>query len=72
MFTSGFKWSVCCSSFNCLCRVLYIIVCSYVPFLLAVVLSVHFRLTASDYPFGIFNLLCINNDNAMKYLQLAI
>jgi hypothetical protein len=36
--------------------VLYIVVCPFVLFLLAIVLSVRLRYTDSDYPFGIFKL----------------
>ena len=35
---------------------LWIVVCSFVLFLLAIVLSVLLRYTDSDYPFGIFKL----------------
>ena len=42
--------------------VLQIVVCPFVLFLLAIVLSVLLRYTGSDYPFGIFKpLLCIDN-----------
>ena len=37
-------------------NVLYIVVCLFVRFLLAIVLSVLLRFTDSDYPFGIFEL----------------
>ena len=36
--------------------VLLIVVCPFVPFLLAIVLPVLLRYTDSDYPFGIFKL----------------
>ena len=45
-------WVSCCSMFCFLCRVLLIIVCHDVLFLLPNVLSVLLRFTASDYPFG--------------------
>ena len=40
----------------CVCF-FYIVVCPFVPFLLAIVLSVILRYLDSDYPFGIFKLL---------------
>ena len=39
--------------------VLLIVVCSFVLFLLAIVLSVLLRYADSDYPFGIFKLFLI-------------
>ena len=47
---------LCGSTFSFLCSVLYIIVCSFVIFLAAIVLSVLLRLPASDYPCDIFKL----------------
>ena len=41
---------------NCISLVLQVIVCPFVRFLLAIVLSVLLRYTDSDYPFGIFKL----------------
>jgi hypothetical protein len=41
-----------------MCSVLYIVVCPFVLFLLAIVLSV-LRFTYSDYPFGILKLFLI-------------
>ena len=46
-------WDSCCSILNFLCSVLYIVVCPFVLFLLATVLSVLLRFTDSDYPFVI-------------------
>ena len=46
---------LCGSTFGFLCSVLYIIVCSFVVFLVAIALSA-LRLPASDYPFDIFKL----------------
>jgi hypothetical protein len=42
------------------------IVCSFIRFLLAIVLSVFLRFTASDYPFGIFKLFFNNFINIIK------
>ena len=42
--------------------VLWIVVCPFILFLLAIVLSVLLRLTDSDYPFGIFKLFLSKND----------
>ena len=53
VFTHGFSLSSCCSIFSFLCNVLYIMFCSFVPFLLTIVLCVLLRYTASDYPFDI-------------------
>ena len=41
---------------NCISLVLQVIVCPFVLFLLAIVLSVLLRSTDSEYPFGIFKL----------------
>ena len=41
------------------CEVIVIVVCPFVLFLLAIVLSVLLRYTDSDYPFGIFKLFLI-------------
>jgi hypothetical protein len=41
------------------CSVLCIIVCPFVPFLLAIVLSVLLLFTASDYIFSIFKLFLL-------------
>jgi len=43
--------------------VLYIVVCPFVLFLLAIVLSVFLRFTDSDYPFGIFKLFSLKISN---------
>ena len=53
-FTPGFQWGSCYSIFSFMCNVLQIVVCPFVLFLLAIVLSVLLRFTDSDYPFGIF------------------
>ena len=50
---SQILWGSCCLIFSFLCSVLYFIVCPFVVFLVAIVLSV-LRFMASDYPFGIF------------------
>jgi hypothetical protein len=39
-----------------LCSVLWIVVCTFILFLVAIVFSVPFQLAASDYPFVIFKL----------------
>ena len=44
----GCKWGSCYSIFSFLCNVLYIVACPFVLFLLAIVLSVLLRITASD------------------------
>ena len=49
------QWGSCYSIFGFLCNVLLIVVCPFVHFPLAIVLSV-LRFTDSDYPFGIFKL----------------
>ena len=46
--------------------VLQIVVCPYVLFLLAIVLSVLFRYSNSDYPFGIFELF-LNNFRLLSF-----
>ena len=51
-FTTGFQCGSCYSIFSCM----WIVVCPFVLFLLAIVLSVLLRYTDSDYPFGIFKL----------------
>ena len=43
--------------FSFMCNSLQIIACPFILFLLAIVLSVLLRFTASDYPFGIYKLL---------------
>jgi hypothetical protein len=43
---------------------LWIFVCPFVLFLLAIVLSVLLRLTDSDYPFGIFKLFFRKKDHS--------
>jgi len=54
-FTPDLKWCSCCSTFTFLCNDLSAIVCLFVLFLLAIVLSDPLFM-ASDYPFGIFKL----------------
>jgi len=49
----GFWWGSCYSIFSFMCMFCDIVVCPFVLFLLAVLLSV-LLFTASDYPFGIF------------------
>jgi hypothetical protein len=44
-----------------------IVVCPFVLFLLAIVLSVLLRYTASDFPFGIFKLFLIKY---FEYMQI--
>ena len=45
---------------------LLIVVCPFVLFLLAIMLSVHLRFTDSDYPFDIFKLFLGNTEGASK------
>ena len=56
-FTPGFQWGLCYFIFSFRC-VLEIVFCPFVPFLLAIVLSV-LRYTDSDDHFGIFNLFLL-------------
>ena len=46
-----FQCSSCCSIFSFMCNVLYIIIWPFVLFLLAIVMCVLLRFTASDCPF---------------------
>ena len=55
-FTPVFLWGLCYSIFSFLCSFLYITACSFVLFLLAIMLSILLQFTDSDYPFDIFNL----------------
>ena len=48
--------------------VLYIVVCPFVLFLLAIVLSVDLRYTDSAYPFGIFKLFLYSKINSKKLM----
>ena len=50
---TGFQWGSYCLIFSFLCSVLQIIVCHFVPLLLAIVLSVLLPFTSSAYPYGI-------------------
>jgi len=52
--------------------VLQIVVCPFVLFLLAIVLSVLLRYTDSDYPFGIFKLFLANLIIFISYLFILI
>ena len=54
-FNPAFSLGSCWSIFGYLCNVLLIVVCPFVLFLLAIVLSVLW-VTASDYPFHVFKL----------------
>jgi len=49
-------WDSCCSIFSFLLTILWTIVCPFVPFVLSIVLPVHWWFTAFDYPFGFFTL----------------
>ena len=42
-----------------------------VPFLLAMVFSLLFRFTASDYPFGIFNLLLLDDTHTYIFIYIC-
>ena len=61
-FTPGFSRILCCSIFIFLCSDLYIIICPFVLFLLAIVLSV-LRNKDSDYPCGIFKFFLFSNNS---------
>ena len=56
-------------------RVLYIVVCPFALFLLAIVLSVLLWFTDSDYPFSIFKLFLVTGFstvyNIPSHLQLV-
>ena len=52
--------------------VLWIVVCPFVPFLLATVLSVRLRYADSDYPLVSPNSPCIAKADLNKIIQLAI
>ena len=49
-FTPGFQWGSYYSIFSFMCNVLQIVVCPFVLFLFAIVLSVFLQFTDSDYP----------------------
>jgi hypothetical protein len=51
--------------------VLLIVVCPFVLFLLAIVLSVLLRYTDSDCPFGIFKLFLILDIQSTKYTEFS-
>ena len=57
---TGFQWGSCYSIFSFMCNVLQIVVCPFVLFLLAIVLSVLLQFTDFDYPFGIFNIFFLS------------
>ena len=59
-FTASFQWGSCCSIFSFLCCALWMILCSFGLFSVAIVCSVLVRFTATDYPFGMFALV-LNN-----------
>jgi hypothetical protein len=54
--TSDFYWGFCCSIFSFLCNVLFIVICPFVIFGLAIVLSVLFHLWALCFLFGVFGI----------------
>ena len=56
VFTTGFLVGFVLLNLKFHVYVLYIVVCHFVLFLLAIVMSVLLRYTDSDYPFGIFKL----------------
>ena len=55
-FVDRCSWCWCYSIFSFICYVLQIVVCPFVCFLLAIVFSVLFRYTDSDYLFGTYKL----------------
>ena len=59
-FTPGFQWGSCYSIFSYM-YVLQIVVCPFVIFFLAIVLSVLLPYTDSDCPFGIFELFLLSS-----------
>ena len=78
-----FLWGSCCSIFNFLCIVLWIVVFLFVSFLLAIILSVPLPLTASDYtppspPFKAVNIfkpffgLCKNQAQTPRISELFL
>ena len=66
-FTPGFQWGSC-YSIQFYLYVLFIVVCPFVLFLLAIVLSVLLQYTVSDYPFGIFKLFFLQLVEGCQYL----
>jgi hypothetical protein len=61
-FIPCFQLCSCYSSLSFLCTVLLIVVCLFVPFRLAIVLSV-FQITASDYLFRVLKPFEIHSQN---------
>ena len=59
-FTPGFQWGFVLLDLYFYVYVLQIVVCPFVLFLLAIVLSVLLRYTDSDYLFGIFKLFFLH------------
>ena len=68
-FIPTFQWSLCCLIVNFLCNALWIVVRSFVLFLLAMVLSV-LRFVTFNYPFDIFKIflkgLCTLHNKTVK------
>jgi len=58
VFTPDFKWGCCCSIYSLIYSALCLIICSFFLLLLAIVLSVLPRYTASYYSFVILWPLC--------------
>ena len=59
-----------CSICSFLCSILYIVICLFVPLLLAFVLSVLLRFTALDYPFGVFKPFLFTIQTLQHRIQL--
>ena len=67
-FTPVFQWGSWCSLFSFQCSILLIIACLFVPFLLAIVLSV-LRIMYFDYPFTtLVSSNCCAHDFVSSYL----
>ena len=62
-FISALLWDSYCSIFIFLCSNLEIVVCSFVSFRLAIVLSVFLRFTASEYPILQMSLIALVTTN---------
>jgi len=55
----------CCSDLSFLCSILASIVCLFVHFLFAMVLSVLLRIADSDYPYVIFSVTSASSGNTL-------
>ena len=64
----GFQWGSCDLISSFMCNVLQNLLCPFVFFLLAIVLSVLLRFTDSDFTFGIFQLFLWGHPTLMHHL----